>query len=384
MQMQRIAIVSVTNDLTTDQRVHRTCSSLVKAGFRVVLVGRILPGSLPLQQRDYLTHRMRLLFDKGALFYAEYNIRLLFFLLGKKFNLLISNDLDTLSANYTAFRLKNLFRKRTRHVHLIHDCHEYFRGVPELSGRIGVTIIWKFLEDLIFPRLKFVIAVNESVARLYHNEYGNEMVVVRNVPFRKQIPVPDKGFIAEKPAGCRMILYQGAVNIGRGLEEAIVAMNYLKTKAVLVIAGSGDILEDLRKLVGRESLQDKVILTGQIPFQELSRLTNHADIGLSIEKDISINYHYCLPNKFLDYIQACVPVLVSPFPEMKMIVERYQIGEFLTSHEPAVLAAQLDRMLGDEDKLKQFRSNLAVAAAELNWEAEEPRLMALLEPPDLR
>lgn len=384
MHKQRIAIVSVTNDLTTDQRVHRTCSSLVKAGFRVILVGRQLPHSLPLKQRDYLTLRMTLLFGKGALFYAEYNIRLLIYLLGKKFNLLISNDLDTLPANFTAFRLKNLFHSGARHVHLIHDCHEYFRGVPELSGRTGVTRFWKFLEDLIFPCLKFVIAVNESVARLYHNEYGNEIAVIRNVPFRKELRVSENVNKLGIPDGHRMILYQGAVNIGRGLEEAIMAMNFLKTKAVLVIAGSGDILEELRKLAERESLQDRVIFTGQIPFQDLDQYTCLADIGLSIEKDISINYHYCLPNKFLDYIQACVPVLVSPFPEMKMIVERYQIGEFLTSHEPTVLAAQLDRMLDDENKLKQFRSNLTVAAAELNWEAEEPRLMALLEHPDLR
>lgn len=384
MHKQRIAIVSVTNDLTTDQRVHRTCSSLVKAGFRVILVGRQLPHSLPLKQRNYLTQRMTLLFGKGALFYAEYNIRLLIYLLGKKFNLLISNDLDTLPANFTAFRLKNLFHSGARHVHLIHDCHEYFRGVPELSGRTGVTRFWKFLEDLFFPCLKFVIAVNESVARLYHNEYGNEIAVIRNVPFRKELRVSENVNKLGIPDGHRMILYQGAVNIGRGLEEAIMAMNFLKTKAVLVIAGSGDILEELRKLAERESLQDRVIFTGQIPFQDLDQYTCLADIGLSIEKDISINYRYCLPNKFLDYIQACVPVLVSPFPEMKMIVERYQIGEFLTSHEPTVLAAQLDRMLDDENKLKQFRSNLTVAAAELNWEAEEPRLMALLEHPDLR
>lgn len=383
MQKTRVAIVSVTNDLTTDQRVHRSCTTLVKAGFRVLLVGRQLSRSLPLKQRNYQMHRMKLLFDRGPLFYAEYNIRLLLLLFGKSCDLLLSNDLDTLPANYVAFRLKNIFRKRTFRIPLVHDCHEYFRGVPELSGRKGVTRIWKVLEDLIFPHLRFVIAVNQSVASLYHREYGNKITVVRNVPFRKKILPAEAGTIPGIPSGYRIILYQGAVNVGRGLEEAILAMQYLKTQAILLIAGSGDILEDLKRLVERESLQNKVILTGQIPFQELDSYTRAADIGLSIEKDVSLNYHYCLPNKFLDYIQANVPVLVSPFPEMKAIVERYQIGEFLISHDPPLLAGQLDRMLGDEQKLQQYRSNLVSAASELNWESEEPRLMALLQNVDM-
>ena len=127
-----------------------------------------------------------------------------------------------------------------------------------------------------------------------------------------------------------------------------------------------------------ENLSDRVIFLGQVPFEDLHAYTLVADLGLSIEKDVSINYHFCLPNKFLDYIQANVPVLVSPFPEMKSIVDHYQIGTFIESHDPVILAAQLDKLLSDGEQMSHFRKNLRKAAEELCWEKEERVLLNLL------
>ncbi len=365
-------IVSVTNDLTTDQRVDRVCNSLAGMGFEVVLVGRKLRSSLPLAKRNYATKRMRLIFSKGPLFYAEYNKRLFLYLLFHKADIVLSNDLDTLAGNYLASRLKRIPQ--------VHDCHEYFRGVPELNGRKTVTRIWRALEDWIFPKLKWVYAVNGSIAEIYREEYGNEVKVIRNVPVTKRNIIPKKkselGISEEK----KIILYQGAVNVDRGLEEAIMAMKFIKTPAVLLIIGTGDILDNLIQLVKNQELTDKVILTGQIPFQELPSYTMMADIGLSIEKDVSLNYHYCLPNKFLDYIQARVPVLVSKLPEMEAIVNQYGIGEFIESHDPAYLAKKFDLMLGDEVKLDLYRKNLVKAAENLCWENEEPELIRIFAP----
>ena len=50
---------------------------------------------------------MNLLFKKGFLFYAEYNIRLFLKLLFIKKEVLLANDLDTLSANYFVSKIQN-------------------------------------------------------------------------------------------------------------------------------------------------------------------------------------------------------------------------------------------------------------------------------------
>jgi glycosyltransferase involved in cell wall biosynthesis len=362
-------IVSVTNDLTTDQRVDRVCRTLVKMGFEVLLVGRKLNESLGLRERSYNTKRLRLIFHEGPMFYAEYNLRLFFVLLFHKADLYLSNDLDTLLANWLASLI--------RHLPLVHDCHEYFRGVPELNGRPGTIKIWKMIEDHIFPKLQKVYAVNDSIARIYHEEYGNEVKVIRNMPFRKTRETGKTKKDLGIPEDHQVILYQGAVNVDRGLDEAIEAMKFLKTEAILLIIGIGDILAKLKKQVIKNDLSDKVLFTGQVPLEELYSYTMIADIGLSIEKDVSLNYHFCLPNKFLDYIQSNVPVLISPLIEMKVIVEKYNIGEMIASHDPAYLAEKMADMLNHKEKLDFYRANLIKAASELCWENEEKELIKI-------
>ena len=142
--MQKI-IISVTNDLTTDQRVHKVCISLQKMGFEILLVGRKLQNSLPLD-RNYQTHRIQLLFNKGFLFYAEYNLRLFFYLLFKKKEIVLANDLDTLLPNYLVSKLQ---KKK-----LVYDSHELFTEVPELINRPKTQKIWLKIEQKILPKLK--------------------------------------------------------------------------------------------------------------------------------------------------------------------------------------------------------------------------------------
>ena len=377
------AIVAVTNDLTTDQRVDRTCKTLQQHSYSVLLVGRRRTKSLTLAPRSYQTHRMQLLFEKGPLFYAEFNLRLFFFLIFRSHHLLVSNDLDTLPATYFAHLVSRMIfffsfsRDRGAPLHL-HDCHEYFRGVPELVGRKFAPMMWKALEDMIFPHLKRVIAVNTSIARIYNEEYGVPVTAVRNLPFRKPLTPANMKKALQIGENRKVIYYQGAVNVDRGLEEAVCALQYLKTDAVLVIVGTGDIFHELQSLIVREKRENQVILTGPVPFEKLHEYTQMADVGLSIEKDIGINYHYALPNKIMDYIQANVPLLVSPFPEMKTIVEGYRIGACIAGHDPESLAGSIDAMLGNPLQLEQYKENLKLAAEELCWENEQHKLSELL------
>ena len=351
-------IVSVTSDLVSDNRVHKVCTTLHNMSFNVLLIGRKLPGSLPLQAREYEAKRLKLFFKKGPLFYAEFNIRLCLFLLFSKFDLLLSNDLDTLPANFIAAKVKNK--------PLVYDSHEYFTEVPELIGRPGVKKVWEWIEKKMVPKIKYAFTVCNSIAGLYEEKYGTPFKVVRNIPVSaNMISSAEKTEKAEK-----IILYQGAVNISRGLEQAILAMHFIDN-AKLIIAGDGDIKADLENLTIKENLQNKVEFTGRLPLEELIKLTLQADLGLSIEEDLGLNYRFALPNKLFDYIQAQVPVLITNLPEMAAIVNQYQIGEITDSLEPRHLAEKITDALNNLEKRKAWKSNLPLAAKELTWENEE-------------
>ena len=327
-------------------------------GFDILLVGRKLPSSLPVVERNYKTKRFKLLFIKGPFFYALFNIRLFIFLTFSKFYILLSNDLDTLPANFLASKIRNK--------PLVYDSHEYFTEVPELIGRKRVKKTWEWIERMIVPKLKHAFTVCNSIATIYNEKYGTRFNVIRN------LPVTETGFskTVKSKISEKIILYQGAVNIGRGLEQAILAMKYIEN-AKLVIAGDGDIKVHLENLVKTENLQNKVEFTGRLSIEKLSELTPQADLGLSIEEDLGLNYRYALPNKLFDYIQAQVPVLITNLPEMAAIVHQYQIGSITDSLEPRKLADKIRDALYNAEKIKTWKNNLPVAAKELTWENEE-------------
>lgn len=365
--MKRV-VVSVINDLVTDQRVHRVCTTLDEMGMQVLLVGRKKRDSLPLQKRPYKTHRMSLIFEKGPFFYAEFNIRLFFFLLFNKFNLLVSNDLDTLLANYLIKKIKG--------TPLVYDTHEYYTGTPELVDRPFVRSIWKRIEQMIFPRLKMIYTVNDSIARLYEKEYGVSLKVVRNIPYRKKAADKLNRRALDMPENKNIILLQGAgINIQRGAEELVEAMQYLPDDMVLYIIGGGDVIGTLKEMRLLLKLEEKVIILPKLPFDKLFQYTCQADLGVTLDKDTNINYRFSLPNKVFDYIQAGLPVLASPLIEIKKIIEKYEIGTLIENHDAQHIAKKIETALNDRDRYAMWKRNLEIAAEELCWENEKKKLM---------
>lgn len=363
-------IISVISDLVTDQRVHRVASTLHKHGLKVTLVGRKMKRSLPLSVREYKTIRFKLWWEKGILFYASYNIRLFFFLLFKKTDVLVANDLDTLLPNFLISKLKGS--------ELFYDSHEYFTEVPELVNRKFKQHMWRRLERFIFPRLKHVYTVNESIAAMYREKYKVSVSVVRNIPGTSNIPVALKskselGLPAEK----KIILYQGAgINIDRGAEEALEAMLYIHD-AVLLIIGDGDVIGKLKDMCTVLNLSGKVFFIPKMAMLELRQYTLLADIGLTLDKDTNINYRFSLPNKLFDYIHAGIPVLASPLVEVKKIIDHYGIGMTTESHDPKHITDKINEMFHDEKRFAQWKENSKLAAKELCWEKEEQQLLKI-------
>jgi glycosyltransferase involved in cell wall biosynthesis len=363
--------LSVINDLVTDNRVHKVAISLQKMGFEPVLIGRLLPES-DVVERGYKTHRMKLFFRKGAVFYFEYNLRLFFHLLKSKIDVFVANDLDTLPANFCAAKLK---RKP-----LVYDSHEYFTEVPELIGRPMVRKIWKVLEKMLVPKVDAAYTVCNSIAEVYSDMYKVDFKVVRNLPVcaaTERITHP-MTLSHRMSNSSKIILYQGALNLGRGIESAIRSMQYLEG-AELWLAGDGDLTAQLKQMVAEMKLEDKVKFLGRLPLHQLYEVTRQADLGISLEEDLGLNYRFALPNKLFDYIQAGVPVLVSNLPEMRKIVEQYRIGMVAETHQRMELAELMKTALFDQEKIALWKQNLPKAAKELCWENEEKSLKSVYE-----
>lgn len=374
MKKSKRIIISVSNDLYTDQRVDRTCSVLTEMGYSVLLLGRKLSNSRDLSPRIYSYKRMRLLFNKGFLFYAELNLRIFFFLLLHNSDVFYSNDLDTLLGNFLASRIKNK--------PLVYDSHEYFTEMPELTNRFA-KIFWEKLEAFLLPKLKYTITVCESIKEIYNKKYNVDFQVIRNVS--KQFP--QNKHIGRKelnlPQDKAIIILQGAgINKDRGVEELIEAMDYLR-EVFLIILGGGDQMEELKKMAKDKVQKNQILFLPRMEYQEMMAYTKVADLGLSLEKNTNLNMEYSLPNKLFEYIQAGIPVLSTALTQKKQLIQKYKIGELIEKTEPLLLAQKIKDMLFNENKRKQWEKNVATASKELVWKVEKKKLITFIKKMEL-
>lgn len=350
--MKRI-VFTVTNDLSYDQRMIRICTSLADAGYHVTLVGFTRPDSKPFAAQPFVQKRLRLLFRKGWLFYADYNIRLFWWLLFRKMDVICAIDLDTILPCW----MVSVLRSKKR----VYDAHELFCEMQEIVERPAVYRIWKRIEKLTVPRFKLGYTVNQPIADEFTRLYNRHYAVVRNVPFLRPLEIPEK---KEK-----FILYQGAVNEGRSFDTLIPAMKQVDAR--LVIAGDGNYMEKAVQLVSEHGLTEKVQFTGKLLPDQLRTLTRQAWAGVTLFENKGLSNYYSLANRYFDYLHAGIPQLCVDYPVYRELNKIRAVALLTDDLSPAALAQKLNQLLNDAALYNTLQQNCIEMRQQLNWQEEE-------------
>lgn len=341
--------------------MQRICTTLAGAGHEVCLLGRRRKNAPDLSAQPYEQVRLRCFFEKGKLFYLEFNLRLLFYLLFRRFDALCAVDLDTIGPCFLAAKAKGR--------PLVYDAHEYFTEVPEVVGRPLVKRAWEMLAAALLPRLRYACTVGPALAEVLGNRYGIRFDTFRNVPWSSDAPpsLPDN-----RP----FFLYQGVLNEGRCLERAILAMHRVQG-AELWLAGEGDLSEELRRLCEREGLSDRVRFLGYLSPDELRALSPRAFLGLNLLENKGLSYYFSLANKFFDYLQAGVPSVSPDFPEYRAVLADHEVGWLLGDDDgsPESLADFLNARLADPAERARKSANCFRYRELFCWENESGRLL---------
>lgn len=357
--------MAVSNDMLTDQRVMRHVEALREAGCRVEVLCR---SDLPVR------------WQRGWRFYAAFNWRL-WRRLRESVNVLMrecvsadaantnaitqsrdnampiivwANDTDTLLGCWLAAR------GRCR---LVLDAHELFPEVPEIQGKPVVKWVWRTIERWLMPKCDALLTVSQGIADYYKDRYGVEMTVVRNLSSYEL-------GVRSYELGEKVLLYAGKVNVGRGVDWAIDALEWLPG-CRLVVAGDGDLLETMKAYAAEKPWADRVVFTGRLMPEEMTALEAKADVGLVMLEDKGLSYHYALPNRVGAFVQAGVPMVVSDLPEMAHVVRRYGVGEVMAEPGARALAEAVERVLAREWKDEDF----AVAREDMDWNKEKEKLI---------
>ena len=381
-------MLAVTTDLIYDQRMQRICGSLAAAGYRVQLVGWQRPTSVQLTAQMYSQHRLRGFFQRGKLFYLEYNLRLLLYLLGQRADAWACADLDA--------ALPTWLRARLGGQPFAYDAHELFTEVPEVVARPAVRRAWQWVENFIVPRAQLRYTVGPALARLFAERHpGCPFAVVRNAPVGEEVagcwlpvagsatPADDSKEEQQRATSNQQpatLLYQGALNAGRGLEALLAAMPQVPAR--LVICGEGDLSAALRAQAGQLGL----LASGQVEFRgyvlpaALRRLTAQATVGIMLLENVGLSYYYSLANKFFDYVQAGIPQLCIDFPEYRALCQQHSVAELVPDLAAATLVAALTRLLPGGQPgahYQQLAAACQVARCEWTWQHEARTLVQL-------
>lgn len=353
--MKKKIIFTVTNDLVYDQRMQRICSTLA-VDYEVELVGREI-GNSKLTVQSFHQKRFKCVFTKGKLFYIELNIRLFFYLLFSKVDIICAIDLDTIMPGFIVAKFKR--------IPLVFDAHEYYTEVIELVGRQREQQIWKWVDSTFVPRTKHAYTVSASLQTIFTAKYQVTFELIRNIALLKDTPAKNKTK--------KYLIYAGAVNAGRGVAEIISAMQQISMP--LYVCGTGDVIEEMKNLTNSLGLQEKVIFYGNVAPRQLDVLIANAFAGFLLLENKGLSYYYSLANKFFDYIHGETPQITINFPEYQLLNKEHEVAVLIDLQIEQIVAA-VNKLENDEAYYNQLVENCKIAKNAYNWQTEATKLIA--------
>jgi glycosyltransferase involved in cell wall biosynthesis len=339
----------------------RICSSLSKAGYDVTLVGRKRKDSIALLRMPFSQKRLNGWFSEGKLFYAEYNVRLFFYLVFRRMDAICAIDLDTILPCYFISIVKRVTR--------IYDAHELFCEIKEIVTRPAIYQWWKRIERYTIPRFRHGYTVNNIIATVFNEQYGVSYEIIRSISVKEEFRMP------VKPSP--FVLYQGAVNEGRSFETLIPAFQFIPIP--LIICGDGNFMKNAQALVKQYGLEKKVLFKGRILPQELKQITRQATVGVTLFENNGYSNYISLANRFFDYLHAGVPQVCVDYPAYQEINNLHKIAVLVNNISAENLALAINNLLNDKITYEKLQSNCRLASTVLNWQNEEKKLLAFYE-----
>jgi glycosyltransferase involved in cell wall biosynthesis len=369
----------VLNNFTNDARVHKEATTLASAGHQVSVIALWQSGLQEWEeQAGYRVIRMRLRSRpwRGKIIaplvkYLEFAWRVLRYARREPAQVYHANDANTLPAAWLA--------ARSAKAAMLYDSHELETGRNFGSSQLAglYRIMWAWPERLFIHKASAVMSASpsyaEEIARLYHITKPR---VILNCPVWKPSPSSDR-LHSELgiPASQKVILYQGRVAAGRGIENFLTAVQQVQGTAGVVL-GDGPSLEALRQRVQLGKWQ-RVYLPGKVSLSDLPDYTASADIGMVLIQPTCQSYRLSLPNKLFEYLHAGLAVVGSDLPEIGRVIREHQVGEVTDPDDIEAIAASLHRLLDDPDRLERAKANALQAATHFTWQQESQRLLEI-------
>ncbi len=287
---------------------------------------------------------------------------LLIILRGQKFDLIISNDIETLPF---ALKIANGAK-------VLLDAHEY--TPRQFEDRFLWSFFLKNYKEYLckkyIKKCDIVITVSEGIANEYGNNYGVMPIIITNACEYLDIkPQPtDEQNIK--------LMHHGYTIPSRKLEIMIEMMNYLDKRFsldLMLVNSNPGYFKFLKAFANNKS---NIRFLEPVPIDKIVMFINRYDIGIFILPPTNLNYRYALPNKFFEFIQARLAVAIGPSPEMAKIVNRYNLGIVSDGFKPETVAKELNELT--KDKIEYYKCRSDKFAQKLSFERNRQKFENLV------
>ena len=247
---------------------------------------------------------------------------------------------------------------------VIFDAHEY--SPREIDDQFLWRLLFKRYTHTLcrryLPQATSMLTVCQGIADEYARCYGVKSLVVRNAPFNQRLsPSPVR-------EGVIRMIHHGMAGQTRRLELSIEMMAYLDerfTLDLMLVETEPGYMAFLRKKAQHDA---RIRFLEPVPMPQISQRINEYDVGLFLQPPVNFSDQYALPNKFFEFIQACLMVAIGPSPEMAKLVREYECGIISDSFEPQALARALSEL--DAGRVRAFKEASHRAAQSLCFEQD--------------
>jgi len=387
----------VWNDFLNDARVLKEAESLQKAGYAVTVHALLVPGVTPALEyldsgvavrrvaRNPLQPMAKPRIISGDIVVrgkfaglqklwkiatrAMTHVVLLIKMIRGRPDLIHAHDANTLPTAWLAAKLSG--------AKLVYDAHEISTS---REGYAGFRNLVAVVEKCLMPRADGTITTTDSRAKFFARAYHiPRPLVLQNRP---RLQSSERSSRIREELGLQqpwpIVLYQGGIQQGRGLERLIRAASSIPD-AYFVLIGGGRLERVLHEIVREQGLEDRVFLVPTVPLADLPSYTASADIGVQPIENTCLNHSTTDSNKLFEYVQAGLPVIASAFPEIRKIVNAYDLGLLVEPGNTGDLISAITALVNHSEKRMYLSSRAQDAARILNWEGQEKLLLNLYD-----
>lgn len=261
-----------------------------------------------------------------------------------------------------------LFKVFHSKLKVIYDAHELGsnrNGIDNFFSKIVYffeKITWRFIDHF--------ISVSPSIIKWYEEEYGRKKnTLILNSPeietkktensngFRKKFLINDDE---------KLFIYVGEINKGRGITNLLEIFKDLKSR--ILFLGYGPLVNKVKDF---ENNYSNIHYHEAVEPDSLISLIQEADVGLCLVERVSLSDYFCLPNKLFEYAFAGLPVIASDFPDIKFLVEKYDLGFCCDSGSIKDVKKNIERY----ESIIKISKNDVSKLHDLSWQKQELNLI---------